>query len=135
MVFTLLISPSSFALRVDEWHQRTKGTDFLLLDYAEAMDKAEAGDLVYCDPPYQETQSIFIGQAFRLERLFEVIARCKARGVRVALSLDGTKKIRESFMRYFDPPGTFRAARFISIAVAPCFGASRWKGERWKEKS
>lgn len=85
--------PASFARRVDEWQQRTKGTDFLLLDYAEAMDRAEAGDLVYCDPPYRETQSIlYRAQTFSLDRLFQVIARCKARGVYVALSLDGTKR-------------------------------------------
>ena len=39
------------------------------------------------------TQAILYGaQSFSLEDLFTRIARCKMRGVRVALSIDGTKK-------------------------------------------
>ena len=48
---------------------------------------------MYCDPPYRETQTILYGaQDFDLGELFETISRCKARGVFVALSIDGTKK-------------------------------------------
>lgn len=108
------IPPASFARRVDEWHQRTKGTDFLLLDYEEAMDKAEAGDLVYCDPPYRETQSIlYRAQAFSLERLFQVIARCKERGVYVALSLDGTKRSGNRLCDVSIPEGLFEREIFL----------------------
>ncbi len=108
------ISPASFTRRVDEWHQRTKGTDFLLLDYAEAMDQAKAGDLVYCDPPYRETQSIlYRAQAFRLEQLFQVIARCKARGVYVALSLDGTKRSGNRLCDFPIPDGLFEREIFL----------------------
>lgn len=109
------ISPSSFARRVHEWHQRTKGADFLLLDYAGAMDKSKAGDLVYCDPPYRETQSIlYRAQAFDLERLFQVIARCKARGVYVALSLDGTKRSGDRLCNVPIPNGLFEREIFLN---------------------
>ena len=108
------ISPSSFARRVDEWRQRIDGTDFLLSDYAEAMDKAETGDVVYCDPPYQETQSIlYRAQTFNLERLFQVIARCKARGVYVALSLDGTKRSGNRLCTIPIPKGLFEREIFL----------------------
>jgi len=87
------ISPESFSRRVDEWHKRTAGASFVHMDYEEAMSQAECGDLIYCDPPYRDTQSILYGaQSFSLERLFEVIANCKIRGVRVGLSIDGTKR-------------------------------------------
>jgi DNA adenine methylase len=87
------ISPEAFSRRVDEWRRRTLGTEFHGLDFEEAMARAKAGDLVYCDPPYAHSQRILYGsQAFSLERLFETIARCKARRARVALSIDGTKK-------------------------------------------
>ncbi|HXX20094.1 MAG TPA: Dam family site-specific DNA-(adenine-N6)-methyltransferase [Candidatus Acidoferrum sp.] len=87
------ISPESFAERVDEWHQRTKGTTFLCLPYEDAMAKAKERDLVYCDPPYSHSQTILYGaQSFDLEHLFQVIADCKRRGVYVAVSIDGTKK-------------------------------------------
>src|SRR5437868_7138983 len=74
------IAPHSFARRVDEWHRRTLGTEFLLLDFEKAMDLANPGDLVYCDPPYQDSQSILYGaQSFSLERLLSTIGRCKLR--------------------------------------------------------
>lgn len=104
----------SFARRVDEWHRRTAGTEFLLLDYEEAMDRSEAGDLIYCDPPYRETQSILYGaQAFSLERFFRVIARCKARGVHVAVSLDGTKQSGDRICDVSIPKGLFAREVFL----------------------
>ncbi len=87
------ISPKSFAKRVDVWHRRTRGTTFYHMEFAEAMQLAKGGDLIYCDPPYSHTQAILYGaQSFSLLRLFETIARCKARGVSVAVSIDGTKR-------------------------------------------
>lgn len=87
------ISPASFAKRVDEWHQRTTGTQFLLQNYRDAMDRAGRGDLIYCDPPYTFTQSILYGaQSFELGDLFRTIWECKKRGVYVAVSIDGTKR-------------------------------------------
>jgi DNA adenine methylase len=87
------IDPDSFAHRVDLWHARTKGTTFLLSDFEQVMDQAQAGDLIYCDPPYSQTQAILYGaQSFSLQGLFACIARCKARGVYVVLSIDGTKR-------------------------------------------
>jgi DNA adenine methylase len=102
------ISPATFARRVDEWHRRTAGTRFLLLDYEQAMDRARRGDLVYCDPPYTHSQSILYGsQAFALQRLFRVIGLCKARGVSVVLSIDGTKKSGNLACKIPIPKGLF----------------------------
>ncbi len=87
------ITPAAFSRRVDEWHERTLGTEFLKLHYEDAMDMAKEGDLIYCDPPYSHSQAILYGaQSFDLQHLFKVIDRCKERGVFVALSIDGTKK-------------------------------------------
>jgi DNA adenine methylase len=87
------IPPAAFARRVDEWHRRTAGTRLLLLDYREALAAARPGDLVYCDPPYRDSQRILYGaQGFDLGELFAAIERCRSRGVQVALSIDGTKR-------------------------------------------
>lgn len=87
------VSEHSFAARVRTWHHRVKGTEFAQLDYAEAMSRAMPGDVVYCDPPYSHTQAILYGaQNFSLAHLLGHIADCKARGVHVLLSIDGTKK-------------------------------------------
>lgn len=87
------ISPASFSVRVNEWHRRTNNARFMKCDYRDAMELAQAGDLVYCDPPYSNTQKILYGaQQFQLAELMAEIARCKSRGVAVALSIDGTKR-------------------------------------------
>jgi DNA adenine methylase len=87
------VSPDSFRKRVDLWHARTKYARFLHSDFEPIMETAQAGDVVYCDPPYSYSQAIVYGaQGFSLPRLLRAIARCKARGVSVALSIDGTKR-------------------------------------------
>jgi DNA adenine methylase len=108
------ISPAQFARRVDLWHQRVAGTAFAVMDFAEAMDRARRGDLVYCDPPYRFTQSILYGaQEFSFERLLEAIARAKARGVRVALSIDGSKKSGDVVCRLPIPRGLFEREALV----------------------
>lgn len=89
----LPMKPASFNRRVDLWATRLSGTQFEQADYKDILERARAGDLVYCDPPYGDSQSILYGaQGFEIEELFTAIEGCKARGVFVALSLDGTKK-------------------------------------------
>lgn len=102
------IPPTSFAARVDEWHERTAGTLFLHEEYEASMARAVRGDLIYCDPPYSFTQSILYGaQSFDLIHLFEVIRDCKKRGVYVALSIDGTKHSGDMICNIPIPAGLF----------------------------
>ena len=109
------ITPGSFSRRVDEWHARTVGTDFLLLDYREAMGMARQGDLVYCDPPYRHSQGILYGaQDFDLEHLLGIIQECKTRGVYVALSIDGTKRSDSHICDLPIPRGLFEREVFVS---------------------
>ena len=87
------ISVESFAKRTKEWHGRMKNVNFIHADYKDVFAKAKEGDLIYCDPPYSHSQTILYGaQAFKLEELFNEIAVAKDKGVRVALSIDGSKK-------------------------------------------
>ncbi len=110
------IKPESFDKRVDEWARRTNGAEFAHMEYEEAMERAKPGDLIYCDPPYSHSQAILYGaQAFSLENLFNVIDRCKSRGVRVALSIDGTKRSGELVCDLPIPKGLFAREEFISI--------------------
>lgn len=109
------IAPLAFAHRVDEWRRRTAGAEFLRLDYREALERAGKGDLVYCDPPYQETQRILYGaQAFDLGQLFAAIDRCRRRGARVVLSLDGTKRSGARVCKVPIPKGLFRRQVLVS---------------------
>jgi DNA adenine methylase len=85
--------PENFAKRVESWIPLTRDVTIACMNYSVAMNSAQEGDLVYCDPPYSFSQTILYGaQSFNLADLFEEIRRCKTRGVRVVLSIDGTKK-------------------------------------------
>ncbi len=109
------IHPQSFAKRVDEWHRRCSRTNFLHSEYDEVMGRAEQGDLIYCDPPYVDSQAIIYGaQRFSLGRLFDVIGQCKARGVRVALSIDGTKRSGGKICDVPIPDGVFETEVFVN---------------------
>lgn len=109
------ISPASFAQRVDEWAIRTRGASFELLEYRDSMARAEAGDLIYCDPPYSHSQSILYGaQSFSFERLLDVIAECKERGVFVALSIDGVKRSGQRACELPIPDGLFEQEVFVN---------------------
>lgn len=87
------ISPDALATRIQAWRERISGTEFVRADFEETMAEAGEGDVVYCDPPYLFSQSILYGsQDFLLQRLWQAIAGCKARGARALVSLDGMKK-------------------------------------------
>lgn len=110
------VPPESFSKRADAWHARTQGTTFLHLDFAEAINHAKKGDLVYCDPPYSDSQTILYGaQAFSLQRLFDSISAAKGRGVYVALSIDGTKYSGRKLCNVPVPEGLFVREEFVRV--------------------
>ena len=111
-----VISPEKFARRVALWQGRMAGARFACLDYRAAMAQARAGDVIYCDPPYAHSQTILYGaQAFRLEELFAAITACKARGVRVAMSIDGTKKSGDVYCDIAIPSGLFEREILVNM--------------------
>jgi len=109
------IKPESFSKRVDIWYSRTNGTDFVSSDFEATLESAQSGDLVYCDPPYSDSQTILYGaQSFTLERLFNAIDRCKSRGVKVVLSIDGSKKTGKKILSVPFPEGLFENEVYIN---------------------
>ncbi len=107
--------PEKFSRRVDVWYRRTAGAEFVHADYRDMMRRAAPGDLIYCDPPYSHSQAILYGaQSFSLEELFDEIARCKHRGVLVALSIDGTKKTGNHTCELPTPDYLFQREIFVN---------------------
>lgn len=110
------MNPESFRSRAVTWAARTRNARFQHADFEETLAAAEAGDLVYLDPPYADSQTILYGaQAFSLERLYRVIADCKSRGVFVALSIDGTKKSGKHTVELSIPDGLFEREIFVDL--------------------
>lgn len=104
----------SFAQRVKEWQYRVRNVKFEILDYKEAFLQARAGDFIYCDPPYLHSQSILYGaQSFRIEELLAEIEQAKAKGIYVALSIDGNKKSGQFLCEIPLPRGLFKEEIYI----------------------
>jgi DNA adenine methylase len=113
------IHPNVFSKRVDSWHKRTQGALFRLADYRQIMEQAEAGDVIYCDPPYMHSQGILYGaQDFNLNELLDIIAQCKKRGVFVALSIDGKKKSGQQVCELPIPYGLFEQEVFVNCGAS-----------------
>ena len=106
--------PESFENRVSIWNSRVKNTKFIHADYRETMSLAEAGDIIYCDPPYVYSQAILYGaQSFKLKDLFIAIEDCVRKGAKVALSIDGTKKSGNKVLNFEFPVDLFKRELFI----------------------
>lgn len=109
------VSPESFAQRVRLWRERTSGAEFVHADFEETMARAKKGDVVYCDPPYFDTQAILYGaQSFTLDRLYEAVGRAKAKGAFVALSIDGNKKSGKKTVAIEPPKGLFEREALVN---------------------
>lgn len=109
------IPPNSFARRVYLWKEKIKNTTFFNSDYREIMALAEDGDIIYCDPPYVDSQAILYGaQAFKLNELFDAIQKCVSKGAKVALSIDGYKKSGKKVLNINFPNGLFKKELLIN---------------------
>lgn len=110
------IAPREFAHRLQQWRPRVLGTTFENSDFETMIDRATAGDLVYCDPPYSDSESTLYGaQGFQLARLLAAISRAKVRGVRTALSIDGSKRSGTHQIALDLPDGLFETVAEIDV--------------------
>ena len=108
------ISPISFSQRATLWNGLIKNASFDVMPFADSMDRAQPGDVIYCDPPYTYSQSIIYGsQTFKIDQLFEKIAECKERGAFVMLSINGSRESNRKDISIMPPKGLF--SRNIAI--------------------
>lgn len=109
------MEPETFASLVMEWKERVKNTSFFNQPFADTISMATEGDLVYCDPPYIDSQSILYGaQRFDFDELIEQIQRCKTKGIKVALSIDGKKKSGSKTIELKVPPQLFEREVYLN---------------------
>lgn len=113
------ISPGSFESRALLWHDLIKDVNFKCCDFSELMNQAQAGDLIYCDPPYTHSQSIIYGaQDFDIDSLWNSIANCKSRGCYVALSINGSRKSGKKKLAPLIPDGLFERKASINCGIS-----------------
>lgn len=113
------ISPSAFSERVMLWHSFLDIVDFQTLQFDVSMDRAVAGDVVYCDPPYTHSQSIIYGsQSFDIQKLFAKIAECKNRGVYVMLSINGSRESNKKDISITPPKGLFERDIMVNCGTS-----------------
>lgn len=109
------ISPASFKERMKLWRTRVQHTKFLNTSFEETLTGVSEGDIIYCDPPYVDSQAILYGaQAFKLPQLWEEIEKCKYKGAKIALSIDGHKKSGMKVVQLDIPKGLFERELLIS---------------------
>lgn len=110
------IPPTAFEERAKQWSHVVRNTEFVHGDYATVMKRAGPTDIVYCDPPYVDSQKIIYGaQDFTLQRLFGDLSEAKARGAFVALSIDGIKKSGNKAISIEPPEGLFELEGYVSL--------------------
>lgn len=108
------IPPEAFSERVAEWRSRVRNVRFLNQSFVETMAEVQRDDLVYCDPPYVDSQAILYGaQDFSFPKLIELIGECKNRKARVALSIDGKKKSGKRTIALPIPSGLFEREIYL----------------------
>ncbi|MFJ7375479.1 DNA adenine methylase [Lysinibacillus capsici] len=113
------IPPEEFSKRVNIWNQLLQNVQFFNSDYKNMMALATEGDLVYCDPPYTHSQTIIYGaHSFNINELFDEIASCKKRGVKVMLSLNGAKKSGMEDVSIQPPEGLFERIIDVSCGIS-----------------
>lgn len=113
------ISPKAFEKRVLMWNQLLEKASFCTESFSDAMSKPQAGDVVYCDPPYTHSQSIIYGaQDFKIEELWEKISECKKRGVKVMLSINGMRESKKKDISVQIPAGLFEREIIVDCGIS-----------------
>jgi DNA adenine methylase len=86
------IPPKEFEKRLAIWNPIVKNVEFFCGDFADISPQITGDSIVYCDPPYVDSQKIVYGaQSFDINRLYAFIEDVKRKNGFVALSIDGKK--------------------------------------------
>lgn len=113
------ITPNTFERRINQWHELIQKASFSCESYTEVMSRPQAGDVVYCDPPYTHSQSIIYGaQDFSIDTLWQKIAECKMRGAKIILSINGMRDSQKTDISVALPDGLFERRLFVNCGTS-----------------
>ena len=125
------IHPKASPNEWTSWKLRT-GTQFLLLEYEEAMARAKPGDLIYCDPPYSNTHGHSLRRpVLRLARPFSGHRGLQVQGGLCSFEHRRNEEIRQAQGRSasaarFVRTGGFHRLRPVDAAAFPDGWGRRW---------
>lgn len=83
------VQPSALARTVTRWSRRLSGVEFNADDYTTTLATATQKDIVFLDPPYFNSETLYYGD-FDSDRFLDQLKQLCDDGVRYALTLDGS---------------------------------------------
>lgn len=103
--------PNGFEKLAIAWHHKLQNIEIVCKDYTETLSSAQAGDMVYLDPPYAGSKNRYIDNLDK-DKLFNTLEDLNKRNVNWALSFDG-KRGNDDFT-YPVPKELFKRQVFLS---------------------
>ena len=88
------IDPKRFEKIVCEWNVRVKNVDFVCGDYRETTQTATKNDIIYLDPPYENTKGRYYG-TIDYDEFYKYLDDLNKKGIRYVLSFDGSRGDKE----------------------------------------
>jgi len=104
------IKPEELQNVFDSWGYVMDNVDieFVCESYDEVIKNAKEGDVVYMDPPYENTGGMYFCTTFDAEHMYDVIENVSSNGAKILLSYDGytgdndnrTANVRKWYVRH-----------------------------------
>lgn len=88
------INPARFEKIVLDWNERISNVQFMCGDYRETTITATRDDIIYLDPPYENTKGRYYGTIDYAE-FYNYLDNLNQRGIRYVLSFDGIRGDKE----------------------------------------
>ena len=103
--------PPRFAKIVRDWSAHIQDMDFRIGDFEQTTADAKSGDFIYFDPPYAGNKQRYIGD-LDIDRFYGVLESLNCRGVKWALSFDGTRG--DTSYDYRLPPEIYKRKKLLN---------------------
>lgn len=84
------IDPKRFEKIVLKWHEKVRNVDFIHGDYRVTTESAKSNDLIYLDPPYENTKGRYYG-TIDYDEFYEYLEELNRKNIKFILSFDGKR--------------------------------------------
>lgn len=109
------ILPKKLENIIINWSNRIQKAKFICCDYLEVLNHVKPKDLVYLDPPYFNTKSMYYGK-IDFKRFQKFLDKLNSKGVYFLLSLDGKRS--EKDLTYKLPKDLYKRHLYIKSGLS-----------------